>query len=131
MTSKFKALTDNTPPLSSGASTGAKAQPSKQSANSDNTPPSTPILRTQSSNMLSTVKNVSEKSRQHAAILRVVLSRLESDGLIRRFRVLSADRTTVKEVRIVFDLGLWTQELDLRVLSGETTGIPVTSTESK
>ena len=121
MTSKFKALTDNTPPLSSAGSTEAKGQPSKQSANSDNTPPSTQTSRKPSSNMLSTVKNVSEKSRQHAAILRVVLSRLESDGLIKRFRVLSADRTTVKEVRIVFDLGLWTQELDLRLLSGETT----------
>jgi hypothetical protein len=37
--------------------------------------------------------------------------------LIRRFRVLSPDRTTVKAIQIVFDTENWTENLDLRVLS--------------
>ncbi len=120
MTSKFKALTDNTPPLSSGVSTEAKAQQSKPLASSDNTPPSTPITKTQSSSMLSPAISVSEKSRQHAVILKVVLSSLEKAGLIRRFRVRLKDGT-LKEVQVVFDNTLWTENLDLRVLSGVTT----------
>ena len=117
MTSKYKAQTDNTLQLSSGASTGARVLQSRPLVSTDNTPLSTQTSSRKSSDMLSTAQNVSEKSRQHAAILKVVLSRLEKDGLIRRFRVLSADRTTVKEIQIVFDCELWTENIELRVLS--------------
>ena len=50
-------------------------------------------------------------------MLKSALSRLEKDGLIRRYRVLSADKTAIKEIQIVFDPKNWTEELDLRVLS--------------
>lgn len=116
MTSKSREVTDNTPPLSLGESTEAKAQPSKPLASSDNTPPSTPTLKKQSAPMLSTAKSVSEKSRQHAAILKVVLLRLEKAGLVRRFEVLSKTGE-LAEIQIVFDNSLWTKELDLKVLS--------------
>jgi len=124
MTSKSRDLTENTPPLSFEEDTGAKAQPSKLSASSDNTPSSTPIMKTQSPDMLSTDKNdlttpmttlvTTEKSRQHAVILKVALRQLEKAGLIKRFRVLSAGSTTVQKIRIEFDLSIWTEELELK-----------------
>ena len=82
---------------------------------------STTITPKSSEIILTTGKSVSEKSILAAQVLKAVLSRLEKDGLIKRFRVLSADRTTVKEIRITFDNSLWTDSLDLRVLSGEAT----------
>ena len=121
MTSKFKALTDNTPQSSLDAGTGEKAQPSAQSAGMTTVGgsiPSMTITPKPLETISTTGKNVSEKSRLAAQVLKAVLSRLEKDGLIRRFRVLSADRTT-KEIRIVFDNSLWTETLDLRVLSDE------------
>ena len=122
MTSKFKALTDNTPQSSLDAGTGAKAQPSAQLAGMTTVGGSTPsmtITPKQLETTLTTGRNVSEKSRLAAQVLKAVLSRLEKDGLIRRFRVLSADRKVTKEIRIVFDNSLWTETLDLRVLSDE------------
>ena len=122
MTSKFKALTDNTPQSSSGAGTGEKVQPSAQLAGMTTVGSSTPsmtITPKQLETTLTTGRNVSEKSRLAAQVLKAVLSRLEKDGLIRRYRVLSADRKVTKEIRIVFDNSLWTETLDLRVLSDE------------
>lgn len=116
MTSKFKVLTDNTPPLSSDVNTEVEAQLSKPSVSTDNTPPSTPTSQMQSKSTLTTGKNVSERSRQHIAILMVVLSRLEEKGLIRRFKVLSPDGKW-KETQIVFDNTIWKENLELNVLS--------------
>lgn len=119
MTSKFKALTANTPPSSSASNTAAKVQPSKPSASSDNTPTFTETLNPQSVTMLSTEKNVlqiSEKSRQHSVLTRVLLSNLESAGLIRRFKVLSKDGVWM-ETQIVFDNTYWDESLELKVLS--------------
>ena len=124
MTSKFKALTDNTPPSSYGGGIEGKGRQSAQLAGMTTVGASTrsmTITPKQSETTLTTGKSVSEKSRLAAQVLKAVLSRLEKDGLIKRFRVLSADRTTVKEIRITFDNSLWTDTLDLRVLSGETT----------
>jgi hypothetical protein len=39
------------------------------------------------------------------------------NGLIRRYKVLSEDRTTVKKVILVFDNTYWTSDLELKVLS--------------
>jgi len=120
MTSKFKALTGNTPPLYFGENTEATVPPSRQLASTDNTLLSTQTSRQKSNLILTTGKKdlqISEKSRQHAALVGVVLSRLEKAGLIRRFRVLSADQTTVKAIQIMFDLELWTETLELRMLS--------------
>jgi hypothetical protein len=116
MTSKFKALTDNTPPLSSDESTEARAQPFKPSVGTDNTQAYTPTSQKQYKSISPTGKNVSERSRQHIAIMMVVLSRLEEKGFIRRFKVLSADGKW-KETQIVFDNTIWTENLDLKVLS--------------
>ncbi len=126
MTSKFKALTDNTPQSSSGAGTGAKAQPSAQSAGMTTVGgsiPSMTITPKPLETISTTGRNVSEKSRLAAQVLKAVLARLEKDGLIRRYRVLSADRKGTKEIRIVFDNSLWTETLDLRVLSDEKQAI--------
>ena len=123
MTSKYKVATDITPPLSLGASTEALVLQSKLSVNSDNTQTFTQTSKPKSNLILTTGKKgleISEKSRQHAAILKVVLSRLERAGLIRRYRVLSKNQdgsTTVKEIQITFDNTIWTENLELRVLS--------------
>lgn len=120
MTSKFKALTANTPPLSSDVSTGAKAGRSKQSVSSDNTltymqttkPPSLPMLSTDKKG--STTPLTTEKTRQHATLAKVALNQLEKAGLIKRFKVLSVDLTTVQKIRIEFDMSLWSDDLELK-----------------
>jgi hypothetical protein len=45
---------------------------------------------------------------------KAALRQLESAGLIRRFKVLSPDGTTVTKIRIEFDISIWTTELDLK-----------------
>jgi hypothetical protein len=55
-----------------------------------------------------------EKTRQHAMLAKVALSQLEKAGLIKRFKVLSVDLTTVQRIRIEFDMSLWNDELELR-----------------
>lgn len=120
MTSKSKALTANTLPLSSDVNTEAKAQPSKQSASSDNTltymqttkPPSLPTSTTGKKDL--TTPLTTEKARQHAMLAKVALAQLEKAGLIKRFKVLSVDLTTVQRIRIEFDMSLWTDELELK-----------------
>lgn len=123
MTSKFKAPTDDTPPLSSAEGIAAKVPPSELSASSDNTLPSTQIMSQPSQPMLSadrkdlttppTTVKVTEKSRQHAMLAKVALKQLETAGLIRRFKVLSTDGQHPTKIRIEFDLTLWSEELDL------------------
>ncbi len=49
-------------------------------------------------------------------MLKSALLRLEKDGLIKRYRVLSPDRTTVREIQVVFDNSVWTETLELRVV---------------
>lgn len=117
--SKYKGQTGNTPPLSSDSATEAGAQPSEQSAGMTTAAKSTPSMTTtpkQSAPILTTGKSVSEKSIMAAQVMRAVLSRLEKDGLIRRYRLLSAGKT-VKEIRIVFDNSVWDENLNLRLLS--------------
>lgn len=55
-----------------------------------------------------------EKTRQHATIAKVALRQLEKAGLIKRFRVLSSDGTTLLKIRIDFDNTLWTEDLELK-----------------
>jgi len=123
MTYKSKAVTANTPPLSLGENIAASARQYKQSRNMDNTPRFTRTSSQQSNLTLTTGKKgleITENSRQHAALLKVVLSRLEKAGLVKRFRVLSKNEdgtTTVKKIQIEFDNTYWTESLDLRVLS--------------
>jgi hypothetical protein len=120
MTSKFKDQTESIPPSSSASAIADQGQPSRLSASSDNTPISTQTSNQPLPPMLSTVKSVSEKSRQHAVLLKVLLSSLESAGLIRRYKVLSKDGVWT-ETQIVFDNTLWDETLELRVLSLLTT----------
>ena len=93
-------------------------QPSKPSANSENTPASTPIMNQQSRPTKRAAK-ADDKVREHADIARIALRQLEMNGLIRRYRVLSEDRTTVKKVILVFDNTFWTADLDLKVLADD------------
>lgn len=122
MTSKSRDLTENTQPLFSEENIEAPEPQSKQLVNSDNTPTSTQTSQKLSSIMLSdenkelTTLKISEKTRQHATIARVALLQLEKAGLVKRFKVLSKDRTTHIETRVVFDPKIWTSEL---VLSDE------------
>ena len=62
---------------------------------------------------------VDNRVREHADIARIALRQLEMNGLIRRYRVLSEDRTTVKKVILVFDNTFWTEDLELKVLSDD------------
>lgn len=120
MTSSSKAVTDNTPPLSSAGNTGASELPSARLANSDNTRTSTP----NTPKSYEPTKNggtTGEKLRQHAEIAKVALKWLERHGLIKRYVVLSKDRKTVKEIRLVLSPSIWTESLDLRLLSDGTT----------
>lgn len=115
MTSKSKEVTENTPPSFSVADTEASAQPSKPSAEPTGKETSIPSMltsRTPSGSMLSNGKPVSEKSRQHAVLAKVVLSNLEAAGLIRRFEVLSKDGVWL-ETQVVFDNTLWERSLVL------------------
>ena len=119
MTSKSKAVTESTPLSSSDESIEVLAQPSKLSASSDNTLTSTPILSKPSPTMLSNEKSdlkITEKSRQHSILLKVLLSNLESAGLIRRFKVLSKTGEWM-ETQVVFDNTIWDENLELKVLS--------------
>lgn len=112
MTSSSRDQTENTPPSSSDENTEAKEQRSKPSANTENTPASTPTMKPP----LKPTKRAA-KVREHAEIARIALKHLEMNGLIRRYRVLSEDRTTVKTVILVFDNTYWTADLELKVLS--------------
>jgi len=128
MTSKFKALTDPIPPLSSAVNIAVRGQPSKPSAGQHSLEgriPSTTTLKSRSVLILPPARSglqVKEIHRQHAMILRAVLSRLEKDGLIKRWRVSYPDRTTLKEIQITFDASIWSELLDLRELSGSVVG---------
>jgi hypothetical protein len=129
--SKSKDPTEDTRQSSSGESTGGKAQPSSPSAGADNTqtfmqttkPPSLNTSQsgksgsTTADNTLTTPQ-ITEKSRQHAMLVRVALKVLLNAGLIRRYEVQVKDPTTglttVREVRYGFDMSLWTEGLDLK-----------------
>lgn len=120
MTSKFKALTGDTPPLSSGSSTEAEARQSQPSAEGDNTKTFTPTITPRSKGTPPAGKHAlttAEKNAQYAVLMRVLLSKLEKTGLIRRYKVLSKDGKSVKEIQVVFDNTFWTENLDLKVLS--------------
>lgn len=81
-----------------------------------------------SPNMLSSDKNglttplttpqITEKSRQHAMLVKVALKVLLSAGLIKRYEVQVKDPTTglttVREIRYGFDMSLWTEGLELK-----------------
>ena len=116
MTSSSKDQTGNTPQSSSEESTEARGQPSKPLANTDNTQPSTRTTK-QPSKLIKRAAKADDKVRQHAEIARIALKQLEISGLIRRYRILSEDRTTVKKVILVFDNTYWTTDLELRVFS--------------
>lgn len=124
MISKSKDQTESTPPSSSAGVTAAKEQLSEPLASSESTLISTPITslllpdikiegKNGSDKTLTTLK-ITEKSRQHATLAKVALTQLERAGLIRRFKVLSADGTTLQKVRIEFDMTAWTDDLELK-----------------
>ena len=127
MTSKFKALIDGIPPSYSDDDTGVLAQPSSPSVSSDNTQTSTEITKMRSetisttgqkgSDNTPTTPEITEKLRQHAMMMKVALSQLEKAGLCKRYKVLSKDGQTVKEIQVVFDPAIWTVGLNLKVLS--------------
>jgi len=126
MTSKFKALTENTPLLSSAGSTEAKAQPSSLSAGMTTVEKATPLMTitpTTSKSTLTTDRKglPSEKVVLSALMFKAAVGRLKKDGLVKLYRVLSPDKTTVTQIVISLPADLWTETLDLRVLSEPTT----------
>lgn len=127
MTSLSRDQTDNIQPSSSAEKTADQEQPSLPSVSSGLTKNSTQTMPTQSQgtspadntdNTLSTTLKITERSRQHADIAKAALLQLEKVGLVRRIKVLSKDpttgATTPKEIRIVFDPTLWSDNLDLK-----------------
>ena len=66
---------------------------------------------------LTTGKSVSEKHLQYSVLLKVVLSSLEAAGLLKKYRVLSKGTSVVKEITIVLDPAIWTENIELKVLS--------------
>jgi hypothetical protein len=115
MTSKYKVVTDNTPQSSSAGNTEVKVRPFRQLVSSDNTPISTETSKAQSVITLITGQSVSEKSLQYSVLLKVVLSSLIKAGLVKKYRVLSSDKSVVKEYQLVFSPEIWTEMFDLKV----------------
>lgn len=118
--SKFKAVTDPTPQSSSGANTGAKAQPLQQSANvttAEKSTPPTQTTRARSKHTLTTDKNaLTESVRVSAVMMKASLSVLAKNGFVRRYKVLSSDKTVVKSIQVEFDMDLWSELLELKEL---------------
>jgi hypothetical protein len=109
MTSSSREVTGSTPPLSSDEKTEVRAQPSKQSARTASTPQNTMTTAVS----LKPIK-LDEQAMRAADMLKINLKMLENRGLIRRFRVLSEDRTTVKTILISFDNSVWNEDLTLK-----------------
>jgi|SRR5262245_52593095 len=113
MTFKSKDQTESTPLLSSEGSTEVLGQPSSPSATADSTPVPTKITEEQSTNTLPVEK--SDKTTVNALMMRAALLSLERVGLAKRFTVSSKrnGKTVVKEIRVVFDPGVWSEDLKL------------------
>lgn len=107
---KSKDQTEDTRQSSSAGSTEAQAQPSEPLAKRDNTKTSTPSTKKQLQHI-----RIDDKVLQHAVIAKAALSYLLKSGLAKKYKVLSEDEKTVKEIQIVFDPALWTESLDLLV----------------
>jgi hypothetical protein len=129
MTSLSRDQTGGIPPSSSGENTEGLVLPSEQSVSLGDTPISMLTTKKQLGNMLSdenkgsttpTTLKINEKARQHATIARVALLQLEKAGLVKRYKVLSKDATTLQEIRVVFDPNLWTTDLVLSERSDNT-----------
>lgn len=120
MTSKSKDQIENIPPSSCEGRTADLVPPSAPSAGTDNTPISTPTMPKSSQptkpeeNPAGTTPQITEKSRIHADMAKAALMQLEKAGLIKRFKVLSVDLTTVQKIRIEFETTLWTEGLELK-----------------
>lgn len=65
-----------------------------------------------------TTPPITEKSRQHAMLVKVALKVLKNAGLVKRYEVQVTDPTTglttVKEIRYGFDMSMWTESLELK-----------------
>ncbi len=126
MTSKFKAQTGNTQLLSSEGNTEAKARPSSRLVGMTTVEKATPLMTitpTTSKSTLTTGKKglPSERAVLSAMMFKAAVGRLKKDGLVKSYRVLSEDKTTVTQIVISLPAELWTESLDLRVLSEPTT----------
>jgi len=119
MTHLSKGQTEPTPLLSSEEKTVVLAQPSKPLANSESTLNSTPTTPKPSKVILS----VSEKSRDHALLMKASLFQLRKAGLVKLFKVLSEDGKQTLEIQVVFDPSIWTENLELIVLSETPNGV--------
>jgi hypothetical protein len=109
MTSSYKEATGNTPPLSSDESTEVKVQQSKRLAKTENTP-----LNTKSTAESSKPIKLDEQAMRAADMMKIALTMLQKRGLIRQFKLLSEDRTTVREILIRFDNSVWNEDLTLK-----------------
>lgn len=118
--SKFKEVTDPTPQSLSGASIEAKAELLQQSASVttvENLTLPTQITRKQSKPTFTTDrKGLTESVRVSAIMMKASLSVLVKNGYVRRYKVLSSDRTVVKAIQVEFDISLWDENLELKEL---------------
>lgn len=118
--SKFKALTDPIPQSSLEGSIEAKGLPLQQSASVTTVAsPTLPIqtTRKQSKPILTTGrKELTESVRVSAVMMKASLSVLAKNGFVRRYKVLSSDKTVVKAIQVEFDMTLWDESLELKEL---------------
>lgn len=118
--SKFKEVTDPTLQSSLGASTEAKVTPLQQSVSVttvENLTPLTQITKKQSKPTLTTgKKGLTESVRVSAVMMKASLSVLAKNGYVRRYKVLSSDKTVVKAIQVEFDMSLWDENLELNEL---------------
>lgn len=105
-----KAPTEPTQPLSSVEKAAESEPPSKPSASSENIPNSTRTIRKSSTPTLH--GSISDKSRDHALLMKASLLQLKKAGLVKLLAVLSEDGQ-VKEMKAVFDPSIWTKNLEL------------------
>jgi hypothetical protein len=118
--SKFKEATDPIPQSSSAGSTEAKGLPLQQSASITTVANQTPPMQTtkKRSKYTSTTdkSGLTESVRVSAVMMKASLSVLARSGFVRRYKVLSNDKTVVKAIQVEFDMSLWSESLDLKEL---------------
>lgn len=126
MTSKFRDQTEKTPLLSSDGSTGARVRQSSLSAGQQSkvlsTPPTTTTNR-QSGN-ISPADNSDNRRTLNALMFRAALLSLAKAGLLKYYKVKirnaqgktvvdATGKAVVKEIRVVLDPKVWSEDLKL------------------
>lgn len=123
-TSKYRGRTDRIPPLSSEESIEERERLLSALVGST-------TVKSQTQTMTTTPKQyehtftteINEQARIAATILVPLLSVLEKNGLIRRFKLLSKENQ-LTAIEVVFEVKNWTENLELQEFTTVTSEIP-------